>query len=197
MRELARVTAEAAAERKRVARWLAEHPGEGSLPGWRQPSGESRYPEHSTILARVAYDKRPNGRVTFPLPEDIHGPGAPSNAMSYNVFEQEDAIATDRGLAWLEKVTGMDMLSGYGPRSDAQVELAARVDNALTFLTNDQYELLHERFWLDGGRTLQQMADDRNVTRQAMHQRMRRVLAAFARVWRVHAEDDISWEVET
>lgn len=85
-------------------------------------------------------------------------------------------------------------LVGAGTLTLEQLEKRARMRHVLTFMLPLHVELLMERYVVGGGRTLDDLAAEHCVTRQAIIKRLKVAEQDFRRLFAEHWNDDIDWK---
>lgn len=89
---------------------------------------------------------------------------------------------------------GGSILAGMSGVSLSQLDAQQRVAHCLSFLKEEHQELLRERYM--EGRTLEEIAADAGVTRQAIHQRLSTAESEFIRSVAEHWLDLTSLRIE-
>lgn len=170
-------------ELRQAQKFIEKH-GVGNLPGKRSETGESSGRQQ----AGGDGDYWSSG-----LGEAEEGdlPRRHRNTISYDSFgglgEYED---------WL-----LDNGKGYTPLVGSnqpqptllQLEKRSRMNHVFSFLLPQHVELLYWRHV--EGMTLQEIADQEHVSRQAIHSRLKVAEREFRTQFAAHWNDDVTWEV--
>lgn len=160
------------AELRSAARWIAKH-GIGSLPGRRLTTGESASQERSDWLG--GRDRIETGTG-----------GSHSKFVSYGQFPTLEAWEDwmlDTGQKYVP------LVGGATPSGLEQVEKRARMAHVLSFLLPEHQELLFERHVKQ--RTLDDIAAEHCVTRQAIIKRLKVAEQDFKRAFGQHWNDPV------
>lgn len=165
-------------EARRAARFIERH-GLGSLPGRRSETGES------SGRQSVGHAANPTqaGRRDDSLPRS-HRDVLSYDALPGGLQAYEDQVA-DGGTTHFNP-----LVSPYiaAPPGADEMEQRARMHHVFAFMRPDQVELL---YWKHvEGMTLQAIADQEGVSRQAIHKRLRRADEAFRQAHEDHWQDD-------
>lgn len=164
-----------AAELRKAERWIKKH-GIGNVPGRRTEVGETDTQERSEWLGGA--DRISSGTG-----------GSHSKFVSYSQFDTleawEDWMLTD-GMRYTP------LVGGATPSSLDIIEKRARMAHVLTFLPPEHVELLFERHVRQ--RTLDSIAAEHYVTRQAIIKRLKVAEQDFRRAFGEHWNDPIDWK---
>lgn len=160
-----------AAELRRAERFITKH-GIGNLPKRRSETGESADYERSDWLGGA---DRIQAGVT-----------GRRNLVSYSQFDTLDAwenwmLDTDQGYS--------PLVGGATPSGLEQVEKRARMAHVLSFMLPAHQELLFERHVR--GRTLDDIAAEHFVTRQAIIKRLKVAEQDFRKFFGEHWNDPV------
>lgn len=165
-------------EQRHAEKWIAKH-GVGSLPGPRRDNGESASQERSDWLSGA--DRGQTGAT-----------GGSRSLTSYDQFDTPEAWEDwmlDAGNPYLPLVGG-----SVAEATMDQLEKRARMRNVLSRLLPAHVELLFERHVR--GRTLDDIAEEHFVTRQAIIKRLRVAEQDFRREFGLHWLDHVEVDQE-
>jgi hypothetical protein len=161
---------------------FADKHGVGSLPGRRSETGESDTPQ------RVGH----SGDASAPGGRDSDGLSRPHrDPVSYSAFPSL-ADWEDWMLAEGEEYLPLVGMPGGGP-TVGELEKRSRMNHVFSFMRPDHVELLYWRHV--EGMTLEAIARQEEVSRQAIAKRLNVAEAAFKTSFAEHWNDDITWEV--
>lgn len=168
-------------EELREAQQFIEKHGVGELPGPRFANGESSDSQRSDLFggADRANSKTGGSHSKF-VRMEVQGPGFSSD-WTWEEWMQE------RGVDYTPLVGG-------STETLEQLEKRARMRHVLTFMLPLHVELLMERYVVGGGRTLDDLAAEHCVTRQAIIKRLKVAEQDFRRLFAEHWNDDIDWK---
>ncbi len=178
MKRLSKLTQEAKTEARRAARFIERH-GVGSLPGKRSETGESSgrqslgHGGDSTVGDRQADDGGLGRKHRDPVSYDSMG----------GLAHYEDWLL-DSNIGYLPLV-GTDA----PPPTVEDMERRARMHHVFSYLKAEHVFVL-ERKHLER-MTLQEIADEDGVSRQAIHKRLKKAEDAFRVAFVTHWNDEV------
>lgn len=162
-----------------AARWVAQN-DLGSLPGKRLDNGESAGRQ------RTGHSSNPtSARPTDDLPRRHRDDVSYDAVGGAAEFEQH---MVDNGGLFLPLVGMATPLPSF-----EFLERRARMHHVLSYLSPAQVSVL-ERKHLEQ-LTLQEIADEDGVSRQAVHKKLKRAESAFREAFRLHWSDELPLEV--
>lgn len=169
-------------ELREAQEFIAEH-GIGNLPGQRFENGESS--GRQTAGASGSYSTQ--GRED----EDGGLPRRHRDDVSYDTFgslsEYEDWLL-DNGKGYLP------LVGGQQPQPTLrELEKRSRMNHVFSFMQPRHIELLYWRHV--EGMTLQEIADQEHVSRQAIHSRLKVAEREFKVSFAEHWNDHVTWDV--
>jgi len=162
-------------EQRQAQRWVEKH-GVGSMPGRRSETGESA---GSDQLSRHRAARDELGREHR---DPVYYESLPGGLAGL----EEDFAATGR---LFEPIMG---LAQPAPTL-RQLEKRSRMNHVFSFMLAAHIELLYWRHV--EGMTLQEIADQEHVSRQAIHSRLKVAEREFRAAFAAHWNDDVTWEV--
>lgn len=174
-------------EKRRASRFIERH-GIGSLPGRRSETGESAGRQS---VGHHGDPTRPSRALEDGGVARTHRDVLSYDALPGGLAAYEDRMADERG----GNDTFNPLVSPYigAPPNQDELEKRARMNHVFSFMREDQVDLL---YWKHvEGMTLQAIADQEGVSRQAIHKRLRRAEAAFAQVHEDHWNDAVLYAV--
>lgn len=167
-------------ERKAAERFAEKH-GIGSLPGRRLETGETAHQQ------QVGH----HGNPGVPTGREEGVPRRHRDDVSYSIFdsmEQYEDWLLDTGMNYIPMTA-----SGQPAPSMDQLEKRARMNHVLDFLDPGRVELLQWRHVEN--MTLQEIANQEGVSKQAILKRLQVAEADFKAAFAEHWNDDVLWEV--
>lgn len=171
-------------ERREAERFIAKH-NVGSLPGQRFETGESSGRQSVAPGRLREVDGMPRlhrDTLSYDSYERVDrdysgGDGGNNNGSAAEQFEQDHPEARFITL-------GVAM----GPLDPEEVVKRARMNHVYSFLREEQVDLL--RRWGIEGMTLQEIADEDGVSKQAVHKRLTKAKDAFQAAYAEHWNDE-------
>jgi hypothetical protein len=167
-KHLSEVEAERAATEEAAAAWAAQHQL-GNLPGQRSETGESSG-RQSVAPGRLRQDDGLARQHRDPTSIDSY----PGGAAQYEEDHPEARFLV--------------VTASLGALDYDEVEKRARMNHVYSFLRDEQVDVL--RKWGIEGMTLEAIALEEGVSKQAVHKRLGKAKAAFVAAYEAHWDDD-------